>query len=300
MERPIVTICCITYNHEAYVEECIDGFLKQQTSFNFEVIIHDDASTDATQKIIKNKVGSDQSFNLILRKENLKSKGVAIFPLLYKKAKGKYIAICEGDDFWNDPHKLQKQFDVMEANPDCSVCFTSSHYQYELNPAKNHVYYPNSETKKRIYELKDIIDKPGDFMTTASLFFKKKLVVDLPEWLLTAPVGDLPLSLYLASKGSIIYLPDTTCTYRLMAESSWSKSMTFAKRKRFIDLLIKMYADFNEYSNYEYERLLKRRINLILKSHKKAVIKSRMARFIPLSFIRLISPTLAKRIEYFK
>lgn len=116
MNKPLITVCCITYNHSRFIEKCLDGFLLQKTDFLIEFIIHDDASTDNTQELIKNKVKSDSRFNLILREKNIKSTGVAVFPLLFKEAKGKYIAMCEGDDYWTDPYKLQKQVDFLEGN----------------------------------------------------------------------------------------------------------------------------------------------------------------------------------------
>jgi len=107
--KPLVSVCCITYNHEKFITDCINSFLNQEVSFDIEFLIHDDASTDCTQKIIKNLVGNDSRFKLILREENIKSTGKAIFPILFEKAKGKYIAVCEGDDYWTDPNKLQKK-----------------------------------------------------------------------------------------------------------------------------------------------------------------------------------------------
>ena len=98
-EKILVSVCCITYNHEKFIKKCLEGFLIQNYSFNVEFIIHDDASIDNTQELIKTLVGNDKRFKLILRNKNLKSKGYSIFPILYKKAIGKYIAICEGDDY---------------------------------------------------------------------------------------------------------------------------------------------------------------------------------------------------------
>lgn len=123
---PLVSICCITYNHEKFIKDCIEGFLMQKTDFDFEILIHDDSSTDDTQEIIKTYVKKDPSIKAILQSENKYSRGINPFiEYLVPEAKGKYIAICEGDDYWTDPLKLQKQVDFLEANPDYIMCFTN-------------------------------------------------------------------------------------------------------------------------------------------------------------------------------
>ncbi len=123
--NPLVSICCITYNHESYIRDAIEGFLMQKTTFPFEIIIHDDASTDDTAKIIQEYANQyPELFVTILQKENQWSKGIRPSPTyVWPRARGKYIALCEGDDYWTDPYKLQKQVDFMKENPDCSLCF---------------------------------------------------------------------------------------------------------------------------------------------------------------------------------
>lgn len=126
LNNPMVSICCLTYNHSAFISECLDGFLGQKTSFPFEILIHDDASTDGTQEIIKDY--SEQYKDVIFplfEKENQFSKYSGNMDVIfnYSRAKGKYIAYCEGDDYWTDPLKLQKQVDFLESHPEYSVCF---------------------------------------------------------------------------------------------------------------------------------------------------------------------------------
>jgi len=119
--EPLVSICCITYNHENYIRDAIEGFLMQKTSFPIEIIIHDDASTDNTAQIIKEYEDKyPDLFCNIFQNENQWSKGGgSIYArFLYPQARGKYIALCEGDDYWTDPLKLQKKVDFMEVNPD--------------------------------------------------------------------------------------------------------------------------------------------------------------------------------------
>jgi len=120
---PIVSICCITYNHEKFIREAIEGFLMQETTFPVEIIIHDDASTDGTRDIIREyETKHPQLFRLILQKENQHSKGKKITPSVLAVAHGEFIAMCEGDDFWFDPNKLQKQVEFLEENQSYSLC----------------------------------------------------------------------------------------------------------------------------------------------------------------------------------
>lgn len=125
----LLSICCITYNHENYISQAIEGFLAQKTSFNFEIIIHDDASTDATASIVKKYEQEHPNLiKAIYQKENQYSQGIKPWPnFVFPIARGKYIALCEGDDYWTDPYKLQKQVDFLEANPEYNL--TCHRYQ---------------------------------------------------------------------------------------------------------------------------------------------------------------------------
>lgn len=136
----LLSICCITYNHENYISQAIEGFLAQKTSFNFEIIIHDDASTDATASIVKKYEQEHPNLiKAIYQKENQYSQGIKPWPnFVFPIARGKYIALCEGDDYWTDPYKLQKQVDFLEANP-----------EYNLTC---HRYQTHNETTKTLTE----------------------------------------------------------------------------------------------------------------------------------------------------
>jgi len=121
--KPLVSIGCITYNHEKFVREAIESFLNQKTTFKVEILIHDDASQDRTPEILKDYAQEwPHLFSMILQTENQYSKGLNPEDINLRRAKGKYIALCEGDDYWTDPLKLQKQVNFLESNPDYSVC----------------------------------------------------------------------------------------------------------------------------------------------------------------------------------
>ncbi|HAX96890.1 MAG TPA: glycosyl transferase family 2, partial [Prolixibacteraceae bacterium] len=132
-EQPLVSICCITYNQEKFIRDAIEGFLMQKTKFPIEVIIHDDASTDKTTDIIREYQSAHPDLiRAIYQSENQFSKGLdQALKHVYGGARGKYIALCEGDDYWTDPLKLQKQVDFMEAHPECTICFHQTLAKYE-------------------------------------------------------------------------------------------------------------------------------------------------------------------------
>ncbi len=124
---PLVSICCLTYNHAPFIRQCLDGFLMQKTTFPFEILIHDDASTDGTDDIVREYASKYPDIIFPLYEDVNKyttgySGQMDLFN--YKRARGKYIAYCEGDDYWIDPLKLQKQVDFLDTHPDFSVCFT--------------------------------------------------------------------------------------------------------------------------------------------------------------------------------
>ena len=122
---PLVTIICLTFNQEQYIRDCFDGFFSQQTSFPFEILVYDDASTDATPEIIEQYVSCyPDVIRPTFYKKNNYSQGLGYVGLYtgIKEAKGKYVAYCEGDDYWCDPNKLQRQVDFLEANQDFIIC----------------------------------------------------------------------------------------------------------------------------------------------------------------------------------
>lgn len=123
--KPVVSVSCVSYNHSSFIEDALEGFLIQETDFPFEILIHDDASTDGTADIIKKYQSLYPNLiKPIFQSENQYSKGFKNpnVRFNYPRAAGRYIATCEGDDFWTDPHKLQKQKDFLDDNPDCVMC----------------------------------------------------------------------------------------------------------------------------------------------------------------------------------
>jgi len=183
---PLVSICCITYNHANYISNTIESFLKQETTFSYEIIINDDASTDGTAAIIKEYHDKfPDIIKPILQKENQYSKGIRgmnprfTFPV----AKGKYIAVCEGDDCWIDPHKLQRQVDFLENHEDFTL--TCSFFLEQKGDIINEVTYnTDGLIYNEIYNgyefgLKDTV---GRWLTkTLTLCFRKSAINGILE-----------------------------------------------------------------------------------------------------------------------
>jgi glycosyltransferase involved in cell wall biosynthesis len=217
---PLVSVSCITYNHAPYIRQCLDGFIMQKTNFCFEVLIHDDASTDGTTEIIKEyEAKYPDIIRPLYEEENQWIKGrrgSIIFN--YPRAKGKYIALCEGDDYWTDPLKLQKQVDFLEENPDYAICF---HPVKKRDEQKNIIvdnYYRGGAA-----ETTDIYDlAKGNYIATLSVMFRKnQQVLDIFETN-TFSMGDYPLHMLNAQYGKIKKLPDVMAVYRMHSRGIWS------------------------------------------------------------------------------
>ena len=180
----VVSICCLTFNHEKYIEQSLNGFCMQKAPFKFEVLVHDDASTDKTQEIIKRFVEKyPDIIKPILQTENQYSKGVVRMQTTYNypRAKGKYLALCEGDDYWTDELKLAKQVELLEKNPDCSLSFHANNYVFpDRLSHKNKVHRP-IKRENNIYDIKDVIKYGGNFMHTGSMVFLKKALAPLTK-----------------------------------------------------------------------------------------------------------------------
>ena len=133
-KNPKVSILCLTYNQKLFITQALDSFLMQKTDFDFEILIHDDASTDGTTKIIRQYQKKYPSIiKIIVQKENQFSKGNSeiLTEYLFPLVKGKYIALCEGDDFFTDESKLQTQAEFLDNNPKCSLCFHPTRVIFE-------------------------------------------------------------------------------------------------------------------------------------------------------------------------
>lgn len=221
MSNPLVSINCMTYNHKAFIRQCLDGFMMQKCSFDFEVLIHDDASTDGTQDIIREyEVKYPDIIKPIYQKENQYSKGID--PSLKYNApriKGKYIALCEGDDYWTDPYKLQKQVDFLESHPDYVMC---SHRFNQYIQDKNLLEEEKNLTFQGAdYDLKNLIG--GKWLTQTLTVMYRRSALDLKEYESYGMSMDIILFYALLKNGKGYCFPDIMATYRLHGGGVWSE-----------------------------------------------------------------------------
>jgi glycosyltransferase involved in cell wall biosynthesis len=169
-EKPLVSICCISYNHEKFISQCLDGFIIQKVDFPFEIVISDDCSTDNTKKIIDTYVSKYPAiFKDVSPSKNLGS--TKNFYHVLEKASGKYIALCEGDDYWIDENKLQMQVDFLENNPEYTMCFHSAELDVD---GKHNVPYAMQNIKEKDYSATEIFE--NWIVPTASVLFKKSVL----------------------------------------------------------------------------------------------------------------------------
>lgn len=212
-ERPLmVTIRCITYNHEPYIRQCLEGFIMQKTNFRFEAIVHDDASTDETAKIIREYAEKyPDIIKPIFETENQYSKlDGSIQRIMSEHIHGKYVAMCEGDDYWIDPLKLQKQVDFLESNPEYSMC---AHNAFVFYQQKNDVCLFNKTSYSGELPVHDAIHAWK--IPTASILVLSEVAKEYPSWLAVIYSGDYSLILRTLLKGKIYLISDIMSVYRI-------------------------------------------------------------------------------------
>lgn len=217
IQDPLVSICCITYNHEKYIKNAIESFLMQKTDFPFEIIIHDDASTDRTADIIKEyEKKYPDIINPIYQTENQYSKGVNVAFITFKKAKGRYIAICEGDDYWTDPMKLQIQTTFLERNPDYVITYAAVKPFDENGIIK-------TDFGGALKDLSEEQLKRATPINTLTTCFRN-VITELPPEFSIAKVGDLTIWSLLGAYGKGKFIGEIKpCAYRVHDNGVFSK-----------------------------------------------------------------------------
>lgn len=224
-ENPLVSIVCETFNHEKYVRDCIEGFLRQKVKFAYEILIHDDASSDNTQAIIHEYESRyPDIIKPIYQKDNQYSKGVKIWRnIQFPRAKGKYIAICEGDDYWTDPLKLQKQIDFLESHPDYTLCFHNAMVHHENGCEPDHLF---AQLETRAYHWRENVD--GWVVPTASILFRKEIFESeyYKQYSTSRKlmVGDNPLVRTCGMLGKLYCFSEPMSVYRLQP-TGWTQRL---------------------------------------------------------------------------
>ena len=226
-----VSICMITYRHEHFIAQAIEGVLMQKTNFSFELCIGEDDSPDRTREICKDYAQkySDRIRLFTRSRDDVlfidgRPTGRTNASKTRAACAGKYIAICEGDDYWVDELKLQKQFDFMEANPEYSLCF---HPSYILDAesgaqiSEGWKHYPYS----RKIGTKGMLLGGGNMCPTNSLFFRQEISREMPRFARNCPVGDVALQAMCSLSGSVYYMTDIMSVYRKNVKGSWTSNI---------------------------------------------------------------------------
>lgn len=229
MDKPLVSVCCLTYNHKNFIEQALQGFLIQKTNFTVEIIVHDDASTDGTAEIVRDYYNQyPDKIVPIFQKENQYSKGIRPSPnFVWPKARGKYIALCEGDDYWTDPLKLQKQVDFLEANDEYSICFHDVDVRTH-NPVKEtNVFQLNYFNNKCVFTFDELLEG-SNLMHTPSVVFRNQ--GSFPDF--EAFTGDYFLHLHNASFGKIKRIKEKMAVYRIHENGVFSNRDTWDFEKQ--------------------------------------------------------------------
>jgi glycosyltransferase involved in cell wall biosynthesis len=249
--EPLVSICCTAYNQEAFISDAIEGFLMQKTDFPFEILIHDDASADGTAEIIK-KYQEDhpELIRAIYQEKNQYSQGVYPEFIVTELARGKYIAWCEGDDYWIDPYKLQKQADFLETHPE---------YVMISNNALN----IREEEEYKIAHLIKRESKPYDFTTrdlmiknrciTLTVMYRNGLVKEYPPIFFESTGTDRRFYILLTLHGKGYVSPDVVGVYRTHKNSLTGAKASPEGKIAAMEEAIRNARNWNEYFNHEYD-----------------------------------------------
>lgn len=313
-----VLIICSAYNQEGYIADALKGFVSQKTSFPFLALVHDDASTDSTASIIREfESHYPETIKGIYETENQYQQGHYFWYLPYlRKSGAKYLALCEGDDYWTDPEKLQKQYDVLEQDPNGIFCFSNAEKIDASTGRSLGQMMPSASWEK------SILDKGGplsaddvirlNFIPTASFFAKIDAWLQEPKLPDSIFGGDRAHQLFLSIRGNSYYIDSPTVVYRIAASgsmmASWqsSKSSQIKSIKRYIGL----YEFFDDYTHGKYRDALSlswndRRLslmfatanaNLMKRSEAIAAAKHRGPKYELLTRLFFVAPGLVKKL----
>jgi len=248
-----VSVLVTTYNHEKYIAQAINSILMQQVSFDYEVIVGEDCSADSTRDIVIDyRKRNPDKIRLILPKENLGSMGNKIFAQLSKTAKGQYVALLDGDDYWTSPHKLQNQVDFLDTRPECSGCFHGVIDFYE-DDSREACISPSPDLRRNLF-LEDILVTPT--VHAGAIMYRNGLF-EIPDWFYTSQVGDWEWFVFIAQQGTIGYIDEVMAVYRRHSGGCYHASSPFDKLNNRIQTL----KNINVHLNFRYNRFLRRMIS---------------------------------------
>ncbi len=269
---PLVSVLCTTYNQVAYLEDALRGFLLQKTDFPFEIVVHDDASSDGTTALIRAyQQRYPRLIRPIIQTENQYSQGRQVYLLAGREARGQYFCLCDGDDFWIDAQKLAVQVAALQANPDCRLCFHLTRHLLNHDEQLVQTSLQGRLRRLAVYPQRAAILSPraiiigdGAYIATASVMLSRAAWLKLPAWMDRCPVGDFFIQALCAQPGGALFIPREMSVYRLATLGSWT-STTLANPQRAATFYTQMCASLQDLDQHlggryhgEIDRLTRR------------------------------------------
>jgi len=261
MERPRgVSIIVPTYNHEKYIAQALDSFLMQKTDFPIEILVNDDASTDSTAEILKDYAKRFPDIvRPVLQTENQYSKGINVEQtFLMPKCRFSFTAMCDGDDYWTDDEKLQKQVKALEEHPELDIC---AHRAVAINAETgNQEGYQGPADSYRIFTAEEVIDGDGGFVATGSIVYRTRLDENIPEF---RKINELDYGVQIdgAIHGGMIYFGQCMSAYRVSVSGSWTQRIICNpdKAAAFFKTMDDMFVSLDSYTNGKYSTLIEKK-----------------------------------------
>ena len=308
--EPLVSILCVTFNHKDYIRRALDSFLAQKTDFPFEIIIHDDASTDGTSDIIREyQARYPETVIPYIQTENQYSKPDyhSMYDFIFPIARGKYFAHCDGDDYFSDPDKLQRQADYLEAHSDCSIVTHRALWHVEGTDGSRDFNYP-AEEKERDFSLREIFVDGAGLFATNSFMLRADVNKSVPDAFYVRGVGDYTLLLYAATQGRCHYLPEVMSVHNDGVPGSWtvnnmaSPEKVIAQHNVVIDMLKTVDAHYEGKYHAEAAEAIAKREDLRDAFHFRALCeqgdKKKAAALYPERMKRLRRDSLREKLPW--
>lgn len=218
-----VSVYCMVFNHEPYLRDALEGFVRQQTDFEYEVIVHDDASTDRSREIIEEYAKNYPAIiKPVFQQENQYSKGVRVVDaFVLPRLTGEYVAVCEGDDYWTDPMKLQLQVDFLDKHPDYVACVHNTMKLDMMTGVESRMF---SHTQDEDITVAEALAVGGGCYHTSSLMYRREYIYNRPAFFQKAKgFADYPMAIYLTLSGKMRFINRTMSYYRFGSISSWTR-----------------------------------------------------------------------------
>lgn len=276
----MVSVFCLTFNQEKYIKDALDSFLSQLVDFNVEIVVHDDASTDKTPKILEEYSKKyPEIVKVFTETENVYSRvgdTIEVERIHIKNVKGKYVSSCEGDDYWTDPYKLFLQVQALENNASC--CFSTHKVQIlDLRNSDNNGILPKQSLPSGIIKQSDFIDLVNsDYPFQTSCYFMRKEVYEefldtYPDYARLMPTSDEAVMYYMGNKGDVYYIDRTMSCWRKFTENSWNETNLVKadskkqneRRRKFSDSI----REFYRFSGEKYDSCIERSNRLLITTY---------------------------------